>query len=82
MEKNSTFYNLVVKSASYQDDGEFECDVGDIESKTARIYVWGKFLYTIVILQYDGQFGMNRFVQMHRHRWNWSGKASLMAQTL
>lgn len=41
VESNSTTYNLIVKSATYQDDGEFECDIGDIESKKARIYIWG-----------------------------------------
>lgn len=38
-------YNLIVLSASYQDDGVFECSVGigeAISNKWARIFIYGK----------------------------------------
>lgn len=37
--QNNT-YNLIVKNATYKDDGTFECEAGT-SKKTARVYVYG-----------------------------------------
>ena len=46
--KNPDFYeietnthNLIVKNATYNDDGTFECEAGT-SKKTARVYIYGK----------------------------------------
>ena len=46
--KNPDFYeietnthNLIVKNATYNDDGTFECEAGT-SKKTARVFIYGK----------------------------------------
>lgn len=40
--------NLIVKNATYEDDGVFECDAGQ-DKRNARVYVYGERIYINVI---------------------------------